>query len=260
MACVLTPARSALVTYRTIVADPPWPYDEGFAWTTYGGHLSHGVRTPKGPIEKVRLPYKSMTVRELCDLPVGSLAGKDARLFLWTTNRHLPAAFSVLEAWGFTYRQTLVWDKRPNFNPLGGSVAAIAAEFLLVAVHGSPGRLARWPCSVITARKPRSSHSVKPDVFMDMVETVSPGPYVELFSRRHRLGWDVWGDESANTAQLVTSGKVGTVNPDDDDAPDEQDDYNPLDSDDFNNPLAADDDDHDRIPDIDEDDPDDDDD
>lgn len=189
--------------YRTIVADPPWPYEDGFAWSTWGGHLNKaGIRTLKGPPVKTFLPYPSMTVSDLCDLSIGSLAERDARLFLWTTNRHLPSAFAVLQAWGFTYRQALVWDKRPNFNRLGGSVAPIAAEFLLIATQGSPKRLGRWPCSVITARKPRSTHSAKPEVFIDMVEQVSPGPYVELFSRRHRLGWDVWGNESANTATL----------------------------------------------------------
>jgi N6-adenosine-specific RNA methylase IME4 len=189
--------------YRTLVADPPWPYPDRdrFPGVATGGHISHGVRTPRGAVVRKSLPYPSMTVRDLCNLPVRGLAERDARLFLWATSSFLPVAFEVLTAWGFSYRQTLVWDKRPNINPLGGSVAPNAAEFLLVGVCGSPELIARWPASVISARKARTTHSVKPEVFIDMVETVSPPPYVELFSRRHRMGWDVHGFESANTAQ-----------------------------------------------------------
>jgi N6-adenosine-specific RNA methylase IME4 len=143
------------------------------------------------------LPYSSMTIQRIRALPVRSLAAADARLFLWTTNRYLPAAFGVIEAWGFRYRQTLTWDKA---DALSGSVAP-NSEFLLVATRGSPGRLRRLPAAVIRHAQTKE-HSKKPDLFTDLIEQVSPGPYVELFARRHRLGWDVWGDESANTATL----------------------------------------------------------
>lgn len=192
--------------YRTLLADPPWPYSQGFA---DGGanHLKDGkyrATAERGPIRHKQLPYKPMTLLELRALPVNDLALSDARLFLWATSRYLPTAIDLLVAWGFEYKQTLIWDKRPNVNPLAGGVAAIAAEFLLVGARGAPGMLARWPSSIVTHRKARSMHSAKPEVFIDMVETVSPGPYVELFARRHRLGWDVWGDESANTANLAS--------------------------------------------------------
>lgn len=116
--------------YRTIVADPPWPY-EGFASSP----------TPKkGQQQSVRvdaLPYGAMSVQAIQALPVHRLAAADVRLFLWTTNRYLRAAFDVVEAWGFRYRQTLVWHKTGNPSPFGGSVAPIHAEFLLVAVKES---------------------------------------------------------------------------------------------------------------------------
>ena len=188
--------------YRTIVADPPWPYPEGFA-RGVGGHPHRNGRTPRGKYLHLPLPYASMTLAQIRNLPVRDLSQTDARLFLWTTNRYLPVAFGVVTLWGFTYRQMIVWDKRPNVNPIAGSVAANAAEFLLVGTRGKPERMAIWRSSVIGARKPLTVHSVKPEVFIDFVETVSPGPYVELFSRRHRLGWDVWGEDSANTAQLT---------------------------------------------------------
>jgi N6-adenosine-specific RNA methylase IME4 len=178
--------------YRTIVADPPWHYD-GFATQS---------RTPgkwTGPIQHKALPYPSMPLEAIKALPLDSLAAPDARLFLWTTNRYLPAALDVVRAWGFRYRQTLVWHKRDG--NMGGGVAPSSAEFLLVATRGKPERLSKLPSSVITTAAPKQ-HSRKPDAFLDLVEQVSPGPYVELFARRARFGWDYWGDESLGTAEL----------------------------------------------------------
>lgn len=103
-------------------------------------------------------------------------------------------------AWGFDYRQTLVWHKYDG-GPFVASIATNTAEYLLVGACGSPIRTGSLPSSVIKIAALRT-HSQKPEAFIDMVEQVSPGPYVELFSRRHRLGWDVWGNESANTADL----------------------------------------------------------
>jgi N6-adenosine-specific RNA methylase IME4 len=108
----------------------------------------------------------------------------------------------VLRAWGFEYRQTLVWHKTGNPSPFGGTVAPNHAEFLLVAARGTPRVQARIPGSVIAAPKPYE-HSRKPDVFLDLVEQVSPGPYVELFARRARFGWDYWGDQSLGTAEMA---------------------------------------------------------
>jgi N6-adenosine-specific RNA methylase IME4 len=183
----------AVSGYRTIVADPPWAYDEGFAGRS---------RTPgkwEGPVVVKALPYDSMSVEEIAELPVASQAEKNCRLFLWTTNRYLPASLDVAKAWGFSYRQLLIWHKRDG--NLGGSVAPCSAEFLLVCVKGSPPRTGKLPSSVITTSAPKQ-HSKKPEAFLDYIEQVSPGPYLELFARRARFGWDYWGDESLGTAQL----------------------------------------------------------
>jgi N6-adenosine-specific RNA methylase IME4 len=183
--------------YRTIVADPPWDYPEGFATRS---------RTPgkwNGPVRRYDLPYPSMTIAEIEALPVSALAGRDARLFLWTTNRHLPYAFGVIRAWGFAYRQTLTWKK---LDGLSGSVAP-NSEFLLVAARGAPGLKERLANAVIE-RSQTKTHSRKPDVFLDLVEQVSPGPYLELFARRQRLGWDTWGNEAL---EHVTLGAAGAV-------------------------------------------------
>lgn len=167
--------------YCTIVADPPWEYDEGFVRGTSRGVGRHDIP----------LPYSSMSVEEIAALPVRDLVGPDgAFLWLWTTNKYLPDAFDVIGAWGFRYRQTIVWRKG-DASPFVRAVAPNSAEYLLVARRGPVKRIGTAPSSVIDAV--RGAHSVKPDVFLDLIEQVSPGPYVELFARAPRLGWDSWG-------------------------------------------------------------------
>jgi N6-adenosine-specific RNA methylase IME4 len=178
-----------MTRYRTIVADPPWDYPEGFALGP--GH---------GTLEVRPLPYGAMSVEDICELPVPDLADTDCRLFLWTTNRYLDDGFVVMRAWRFKYRQTLVWHKLDANLP--ASVAPNSAEFLLVGTRGAPSRAKPLPSSVIgTTRK--GGHSAKPEVWLDYIEGVSPGPYCELFARRARFGWDYWGDQSLGTAELV---------------------------------------------------------
>jgi len=182
--------------YATIVADPPWDYHEGFPTQS---------RTPgvwSGPIQTKALPYASMTVEDICELPVADLAEPDCRLFLWTTNRYLDDAFEVIRAWRFKYRQATVWHKRDG--NMGGSIAPSSAEFLLVATRGAPARLSKWTSSVVSTAAPKQ-HSRKPEAFLDLIEQVSPGPYLEMFARRARFGWDYWGDESLGTAELVAA-------------------------------------------------------
>ena len=175
-----------VVKYRTIVADPPWEY-EGFA----SSPGSHGKWT-KGVIS-TGTGYPMMPVADISALPVADMAEPDCRLFMWTTSRYLPESFGVLSAWGFRYKQLLVWHKL-GAAPFGGSVAPIDAEYLLVANHGSPPRLTKARSSVLSAAITKQ-HSRKPEAFLDLVEQVSPGPYLELFARRQRLGWDTWGNE-----------------------------------------------------------------
>ena len=184
-----------MARYRTIVADPPWHYDEFCQ-----------IHTRAGRVTKP-LPYHSMRLEEISALPVAELAGKDCRLFLWTTNRYLPDAFGVMRAWGFEYKQTIIWHKVGNPSPWGGSVAPNHAEFLLVGIRGKPARKSILKSNVIGANVSR--HSSKPEMFIDYIEQVSFAPYLELFSRSARLGWDVWGNEVESNIDLwrETSGK-----------------------------------------------------
>jgi N6-adenosine-specific RNA methylase IME4 len=184
------------VKYRTIVADPPWDYPEGFA----GGHS----RTPgkwSSPVVTAPLPYPSLSVLEIGALPVREMADDDARLFLWTTNRYLPDSFYVLANWGFKYRQTLVWHKTDVNLP--AHIAPNSAEYILVGARGNPDRLGTLTSAVFTTARGKR-HSAKPDAFLDMVESVSRGPYLELFARRQRLGWDTWGDEALAHVEIAS--------------------------------------------------------
>lgn len=178
--------------YRTIVADPPWRYDEGF---------------PQGPARgrgrsTIPLPYPAMSLDEIAALPVHDLADKSAWVFLWTTNKHLPFAFTLLSFWGFGYRQTITWRKTGCPSPFVTCLAPSHSEFLLVARWGDAKRLGGFPSSVIDAPA-QSGHSTKPDVFLDLIEQATPGPRLEMFARRQRLGWSTWGDQALEHVELA---------------------------------------------------------
>ena len=175
--------------YSTIVADPPWQYDEFCQ-----------IHSKAGRVTKP-LPYQSMSLADIKALPVASFAEKDCRLFLWTTNKYLPDAFDVLKAWKFEYKQTIVWHKKGNPSPWGGSVAPNHAEYLLVAVRGNPPRKDMLKTNVFAINVKR--HSKKPDAFIDYIEMVSDPPYLEMFSRAARLGWHVWGNEVESNVDLT---------------------------------------------------------
>lgn len=174
-----------MTKYRTIVADPPWAYREK---VSMGSGAKH-----KGPDRH----YQTMPLNWILGLPVESLAEDNAHLYLWTTNTFLTEAHDVASSWGFTPRTMLTWVKSglgtgPFFRVNTEHVLFCLRGKLPVARHDQPTAFS-WP---------RQPHSQKPDAFYDLVESMSPGPYLEMFSRRHRFFWDVWGNESANTATL----------------------------------------------------------
>jgi N6-adenosine-specific RNA methylase IME4 len=151
------------------------------------------------------MPYQGMSLDQIAALRVRDCAEANSRLFLWATNTYLPAAFTILESWGFAYKQTLVWHKTGNPSPFVHHLAPGHSEFLLVATLGKPARTGTLLSSVIAvdANPMVLRHSQKPEAFLDLVESVSPGPYLELFARRNRLGWDTWGDEALQHVEIV---------------------------------------------------------
>jgi N6-adenosine-specific RNA methylase IME4 len=155
--------------YQTLLVDPPWILQQV------------GTAAP---------PYRLMTVDKIKRLAVGGLVADASHLWLWVTNASLFAGREVIEAWGFAYRSILTWIK-PRFGM--GQYLRTQTEHLLLATRGKAPVLFRGQGSWFYA--PVQHHSHKPGEQYAIIERCSPGPYLELFARRPRLGWDVWGDE-----------------------------------------------------------------
>lgn len=171
--------------YATIVADPPWP----FRWSGGPGGLRRNA-TP--------LRYSLISLEDIKALPVQQLASPNAHLYLWVTpdlNRR-GEGVATAEAWGFSVVDEIIWEK-PNFGV--GIFPRHCHEPLLVCRRGTlPFTASRDVRSVQKWRVPNTNnggkaHSQKPAGACDLIETASPGPYVELFARAPRLGWDSWG-------------------------------------------------------------------
>jgi N6-adenosine-specific RNA methylase IME4 len=184
--------------FGTILADPPWRFAN---------------RTGKVAPEHRRLRrYETMTVDEICAMPVQSHAADRSHLYLWVPNALLREGLQVMEAWGFTYKTTLTWYKiRRDGGPDGRGVGFYfrnVTEIVLFGVKGSlrtgpPGRrqvnvfgetdTTEWNSPVLPTRK--REHSRKPDELYDIIQACSPGPYLELFARVPRDPWMQFGEE-----------------------------------------------------------------
>ena len=165
--------------YRVIYADPPWSYGDERSGGSYGGAVDH---------------YNTMSLQELCDMPVANLAEKDAVLFLWVTAPMLMnEGNEVLKAWGFKYKAHFIWDKTNSFV---GNYNTVQHELLLIATKGSctPDNTQRFK-SIQTIAKTKK-HSEKPEEFRNIIETLyTYGNKIELFARKATEGWKVYGNE-----------------------------------------------------------------
>jgi len=148
-----------------------------------------------------------MSMEDIHALPVGDLAEENAHLYLWITAElnARSAGIATLEAWGFSRVGEIVWKKR-NFGM--GAFPRPQHEILIVARRGKlpfarrdVGSVQEWKQDYTLNGGKR--HSVKPDGAMDLIESASPGPYLEMFSRRARFGWDTWGDEALHGINLL---------------------------------------------------------
>ena len=185
--------------YKTIVADPPWQYGKWGSGSSKSRYSGENFNTG------ISMPYQTMTVAEIADIPVCEMADEDCDLYLWTTQKYLPHAFDVMKAWGFRYCQTLTWCKAPMGLGQGGLFCP-TTEFILI---GRKGHMPKGKRRIDTTwwNWPRAwkTHSRKPEAAQDIIEMVSDGPRVELFARRERPGWDVWGNEVECTAELTSA-------------------------------------------------------
>lgn len=173
--------------FATILADPPWRFEN---------------RTGKMAPEHKRLArYGTMTLEEICALPVADIASDPAHLYLWVPNALLPEGLRVLSAWGFQYKTNIVWNKvRKDGGPDGRGVGFYfrnTTELLLFGTRGKNARTLPPGRSQVNAiRSMKREHSRKPDETYDLIERCSPGPYLELFARGSRPGWNTWGNQA----------------------------------------------------------------
>lgn len=178
--------------YRTIVADPPWQITMKMG---AGGRRARATE----------VPYSFMSLDEIMALPVDELAEDAAHLYLWATRRNFREgiAAAVARAWGFEPCGEIIWGLR---NPgMGGFNGNGHEPVLLAARGGLPWPKDHLPVGVSLWRQPYANgkiHSAKPEAFLDIVEQVSPGPRLEMFARRNRLGWDTWGNEALEHVTL----------------------------------------------------------
>lgn len=176
-------------TYATIYADPPWRFQN---------------RTGKVAPEHKRLNrYPTMSLNEIEALPVPSIAAEKSHLYLWVPNALLPEGLAVMKAWGFEYKGNIIWEKvRKDGQPDGRGVGFYfrnVTEILLFGIRGENNRtLAPARSQVNLVRTQKREHSRKPDEMVEIIERCSPGPYIELFARGDRPGWDMWGNQATS--------------------------------------------------------------
>jgi N6-adenosine-specific RNA methylase IME4 len=173
--------------FHTVLADPPWRFQNS---------------TGKVAPEHKRLArYGTMTMDEICALPVADVCADPAHLYLWVPNALLPDGLRVMKEWGFNYKSNIIWHKvRKDGGSDGRGVGFYfrnVTEILLFGVRGKNARTlkpGRTQVNYLATRK--REHSRKPDEIFDVIEGCSPGPRLEMFCRGVRPGWTVWGKQA----------------------------------------------------------------
>jgi len=162
--------------YRVIYADPPWSYGNTMP-NHYGIQEDH---------------YPTMSLSQLCMMPVKDICEDNAVLFLWATSPILEESFQVINSWGFNYKSSFIWDKEKH---VMGHYNSVRHEFLLVCVRGScQPDVHKLFDSVVN--EPRTDHSRKPETFRTIIDTIYPnGKRIELFARSKHDNWDAYGNE-----------------------------------------------------------------
>ncbi len=177
--------------FNTVLADPPWQFQN---------------RTGKMAPEHKRLNrYGTMTLDDICALPVADACADPAHLYLWVPNALLPEGLRVLAAWGFAYKTNIVWHKvRKDGGPDGRGVGFYfrnTTELLLFGVRGKDARtLAPGRRQVNIVKSMKREHSRKPDEQYQIIEACSCGPFLEMFARGPRNGWAGWGNQAEDYA------------------------------------------------------------
>lgn len=176
--------------YKTILADPPWRF------TNSTGKVA--------PEHKRLARYPTLSMQEILDIPVNSAADDQCHLYLWVPNALLAEGLETMKKWGFTYKTNIVWFKiRKDGGPDGRGVGFYFRNVTELVLFGIKGKIrtlkpGRTQVNLMSTRK--REHSRKPDELYDIVESCSPGPYLELFARGARKNWSVWGNQTEEYA------------------------------------------------------------
>lgn len=193
--------------YGAILADPPWRFNVWSGETAVKRHNSSGTNV------SASVHYQTMAADDLRALPVKDLAADDCALFMWVTWPTLLEAIELVDAWGFKYK-TCAFDwmkahagqidmfREDNDVLMGmGYWTRANSEPCLLATRGKPKRLHADVRQGII--EPRREHSRKPDCVHDRIQRLVAGPYLELFARAPRAGWDVWGNQTDKFAEAA---------------------------------------------------------
>lgn len=173
------PVPLPLGRYSTIVVDPPWPMEK--------------IEREVAP-NQFSFDYPTMTLDEITNWTGAiDIAADDCHLFIWTTQKFLPATFDIMKAWGFRYVLTMVWHKAGGFQPY--DLPQYNCEFVLYGRKGSP-RFVDTKAFMTCFDGARTGHSVKPSELYETLARTCPGPRIEMFGRSARAGFDSWGNES----------------------------------------------------------------
>jgi len=168
--------------FSTLVIDPPWPYNDKLM----SGNSGFGrARLTRGAANH----YPVMTLDALRTLRLQDVTTPASHLYLWTTNAFMGEALDLMRAWGWTHKTILTWVK-PQIGM--GHYYRNNTEHVVFGVRGKLRTLRRNVPTAFTA--PRTQHSVKPTLFYGIVESMSPGPHLELFARTRWPGWIAVGD------------------------------------------------------------------
>lgn len=182
--------------FSCVVADPPWDLKMGSKRTLNGKSESWNDEKWTGIKD---LEYPTMSIEEICALKVP--AADDAHCYIWTINRYIEQTYAVARAWGFEPSTMLYWLKQPMGLGLGGAFVPCVEPILFCRRGKLP---VKSRCDRNWWGWPRGKHSAKPEEFQTVVESVSPGPYLEMFARRKRPGWFSWGNEVTPGVELET--------------------------------------------------------
>lgn len=199
-----------LLKYNTVLADPPWPYNNVDGPRAAPDHRPNSWNTPTGAVGSA-LRYGSMPIAKLKELKLN--VSDNAHLYLWTTNSFLVEAHDVAHAWGFKPKTLITWvkmktDGTPSMK--AGYYYRGATEHILFCVRGKQ-RLLGLPAPTAYL-SPRLAHSVKPEWSYRLIEQQSPGPYFEMFARVVRPNWDAWGNQVIGLTHGVNCEKKPHVN------------------------------------------------